>query len=149
MATLRKRGGKWQAQVRRLGYKPLSRTFVQKQDAIAWARQQEIALDKGESGTLSDGLKEVTLGDLLRRYRQSITPTKRSAPIERYRIAVILRHDIARIRVSDLTPAHVSAYRDHRLKAVVGETARKRSTKSASQWCHTGLNKVVATATSA
>jgi integrase len=62
---------------------------------------------------------------LIRRYEQTITPRKRSAPIERFRIRVVLKHEIVKILVSELRPAHFACYRDERLKRVSGETARK------------------------
>jgi len=34
MATIRKRGGKWQVQIRRQGYRATSRTFSSKNDAL-------------------------------------------------------------------------------------------------------------------
>jgi len=48
MATLRKRGDKWQAQIRREGCLSLSKTFAFREDAQRWARQQERLVDLGE-----------------------------------------------------------------------------------------------------
>jgi len=55
MATICRRGDKWQVQVRRKGCPPLSRSFNQKADAQAWARHVELLADRGElsSGTTS------------------------------------------------------------------------------------------------
>jgi hypothetical protein len=47
MATIRRRKSKWQAQVRRQGHPPLSRTFHLRADAELWARQTEAELDRG------------------------------------------------------------------------------------------------------
>jgi hypothetical protein len=47
MATLRKRGSKWQVQVRRVGSPSFSRSFHTLKDAEAWARQMEVQADKG------------------------------------------------------------------------------------------------------
>ena len=46
MASIRNRGGKWQARVRRLGQPPISKSFQTKQDAERWARQVEADIDK-------------------------------------------------------------------------------------------------------
>jgi|GEM_PF-6997576 len=43
MATIRKRGKKWQAQLRLKGKKPTSRSFSLKKEAEAWAKQAEVA----------------------------------------------------------------------------------------------------------
>ena len=45
MATIRKRNGRWQAQVRKSGTRAISRTFTLKQDALFWAREQERVLE--------------------------------------------------------------------------------------------------------
>lgn len=46
MATIRKRGDKWQVQVRRNGCPQVSRSFIRKVDAHAWARQMETEADR-------------------------------------------------------------------------------------------------------
>jgi hypothetical protein len=38
MAAFRKRNGKWQVQIRVTGARPISRTFIKKEDAHRWAR---------------------------------------------------------------------------------------------------------------
>lgn len=125
VATIRKRLGKWQVQIRRNGFQPVSRSFLQRSDAERWARQSELELDR--CGLMADvrDLKGIKLKDLLDRYLRTITPSKRSAPIERCRIGVILRHDVAEMEVLRLTAAHFASYRDDRLKNVTGETVRK------------------------
>ncbi|MFT5540220.1 MAG: hypothetical protein ACI82H_001748 [Alphaproteobacteria bacterium] len=47
MASIRKRGRKWQVQIRRKGYPLFARTFQEKTVAIKWARRTESDLDKG------------------------------------------------------------------------------------------------------
>ena len=39
MATIRKKAGKWQGLIRRSFHKPISKTFISKQDAHRWARE--------------------------------------------------------------------------------------------------------------
>lgn len=77
MATFRKRGTTWQVVVRRKGLPPLSKSFPTKADASLWARQLE---HQADTGCLRDDpriLAQLTLGDLLRRYKDEITPRKR------------------------------------------------------------------------
>ena len=50
MANIRKRGDKWQVQVRRLGFPNRSRSFNRHEEAKAWARAQELAMDRLEAG---------------------------------------------------------------------------------------------------
>jgi integrase len=125
MATIRKRGSSWQAQVRREGYPPLSKTFASKADALAWARDQERAIDRAELPTTIRELKGITVGDLLRRYSEAVTPLKRGAGPEQYRIRTLLAHGLAQIAVSRLSPAAIAQYRDERLKLVKSGTVRR------------------------
>jgi len=46
MATIRKRGDKYQVQVRRKGFPPLSRSFLKLKDARQWATQCEQQADR-------------------------------------------------------------------------------------------------------
>ena len=117
MATIRKRGSSWQAQVRREGYSPLSKTFPSKADAAAGAKDQERAIDRAELPTTARALKGLTVGDLLRRYSEAITPTKRGAEPEQCRIRTNLGHALAQVALNKLSPAAVAQYRDDRLKA--------------------------------
>ena len=79
MATIRRRGTTWQAQVRRQGHTTLSRTFRLKADAEQWARQKEAEIDRGELPVDTRVLRAHTLGALLGRYAATIIPRKRSA----------------------------------------------------------------------
>lgn len=125
MATIRKRGSSWQAQVRREGYPPLSKTFPSKADAAAWARDQERAIDRAELPNTVRAIKGMTVGDLLRRYSEAVTPTKRGAESELYRIKTILAHALAQVALNRLSPAAVAHYRDDRLKFVKPGTVRR------------------------
>jgi len=51
MGTIRKRNGKFQAQIRRDGVPPLSKTFLMKKDAAVWVRGIEARID-GRHGRL-------------------------------------------------------------------------------------------------
>jgi hypothetical protein len=61
MANIRKRGNKWQVQVRRLGIKPLVKSFLSKKDAEAWARHSEILIDRGGAPQRSKRLDRAAL----------------------------------------------------------------------------------------
>lgn len=49
MATVRKRGDKWQVQVRRQGFEAVSRSFSQRRDAERWGTLKEREFDLLES----------------------------------------------------------------------------------------------------
>ena len=50
MANIRKRGNKWQVQVRRAGFPTCTKSFNRIEEAKAWARQQEVAFEWSEAG---------------------------------------------------------------------------------------------------
>jgi hypothetical protein len=65
MATIRKRGDKYQVQVRRQGVCSISKSFTMLKDAEAWARQTEIQADRHELPSDRKALTQVSLGDLV------------------------------------------------------------------------------------
>jgi hypothetical protein len=79
MPTIRKRGTKWQVQIRREGQCSVSRSFIAKKDAEMWAREMERRADLRELPTDLKLLDQYTLGDLVRRYKATVTPRKRGA----------------------------------------------------------------------
>lgn len=128
MATFRKRNDKWQVQIRRLGHPPISRSFLKKADADTWARHIEGQLDRSDLPIDPKQLRTTTLGDLLKRYRDSVTTRKRGADVERIRIEKILRHEIAQYSLARATPSAIALYRDERLQQVKPETVRRELT---------------------
>jgi len=125
MATLRKRGARWQVQVRRNGFPQYSKSFLTKSAAEAWARQREVELDKGEVVLQDQRLRTSTVADLLSRYLKDVTPTKLSASSEATRLRAILRHPFSKLLIKDLTARSVASYRDERLKTVSAPSARR------------------------
>ncbi len=83
MATVRKRNGKWQAQVRRTGYPSRARNATTKPEAQRWIRDVEAELDAAETQPVTGAragaklLTSTTVVDLLTRYRARVTPRKR------------------------------------------------------------------------
>ena len=124
MSTIRKRGAKWNVQIRRSGLPNLSRTFTLKTDAEKWSKTTEAALDRGDMVTASFPAN-TTLGNILQRFRSEVVPVKKSAPVERYIISGFLKHEIATLGLRALKPYHFAKYRDERLKRVTGSTVAR------------------------
>ena len=124
MANIRNRNGRWQAQVRRQGSDTLTKTFPTRREALAWARSQEHQIDGGRAIVRPKATK-ATLGDLLDRYRSNITPTKKSAEVEGYRIGKMLRHPLSKLPATKVTTSDIVRYRDDRLAEVSSETVRQ------------------------
>lgn len=122
MATIRKLRGRWQAQVRRRGVPPRAKSFDKRSDAERWARDLEAEADR--SGWIADtrAAEKTTLGELLARYANEVTPTKRGAISEKSRINSIVRCPIAHRTLAKLTSSDVATYRDERLKTVAPAT---------------------------
>lgn len=118
MANLRNRDGKWQAQVRRAGHKPRTKSFLSKADAQRWARQMEAELDRAAIPNDTRRLDTCSIADVMNRYKVEVTPKKRGAASELKRIEVFLRAKWTALPLSKATPAIFSDYRDKRLKQV-------------------------------
>lgn len=113
MASFRKRGTAWLAEVRRKGsYR--SATFSTKAEAQAWAAQTEAGIIAGKGA----GIPDKTFGDLLEKYRDEVSHTKRGARWEVIRINRYLRDPIAAVHLRDLNSSHFAAWRDRRLQEV-------------------------------
>jgi integrase len=124
MATIRQRGTKWQAIIKRQGYPLLSKTFALKKDAEKWARHQERLIDAGQWVNQTQS-KITTLADLLDRYEREVTSTKRGKDIEQLRIAVIKRSLLAKYSLAAINSQLLADYRDSRLKSVSGSTVNR------------------------
>jgi integrase len=118
MATIRKRNDKYEVQIRRSGLQPFSKTFHTLKDARSWARHMDVEADRRDLPTDPKALRQVSLGELVTRYRDTISSTKRSHDREWFMLGTLLAHPISRRRLSELTAAHFAAYRDERLQDV-------------------------------
>jgi len=121
MASLRQRGGKWQARVIRDGYPDQTKTFETKADAEKWARSVESEIDKGYFVSINEA-QRTSLGDVIARYLVEVTPTMKGAAEDTIRLNAIMRKPIARWSMMNLSAAQIANYRDERLKEVSAGT---------------------------
>ena len=112
MATYRKRNNKWQVRIQRQNYPSIAKTFVYKEDAKVWARQQEREIDLG----IEVANQDITLKTLLLRYQQDILPTKKHSQPDNYRINKILLDPIASLKMRTIKSQHISSFRDHLIR---------------------------------
>lgn len=124
MASIRKRNGNWQASIRRSGQKTLSQTFPTKAEAVTWARLKEAEIEVAESPVEVVELATITLADLIERYLDTVTPTKKSAYQERYRLNRLLREPLVNLTLDKLTTGAFAKFRDDRLKTVGPQQVR-------------------------
>lgn len=125
MATISKRASGYQVQVRRRGYPAVSRMFKTKRDAEAWARQLEGEMDRGIYLDRTEA-ENTTLGELLTRYQQEVTPYKKSAFSESKRIERMVREEsLCQYKTTAITGKLIAEYRDLRLKSVSGSAVNR------------------------
>ncbi len=129
MASVVQRGDKWLVRVTRKGHPQINKTFTTRKDAEAFARGVEVDIERGV--LRQDQGDRIALVELLQRYMDTVTPIKRGARAEAYRLQAFMAKDghakaLARKLVSSVTPADVASWRDDRLKAVgAGTVARE------------------------
>jgi len=118
MATIRKRNGKYQVQVRIQGCAPTSRTFTKLEDAKSWARLTEIEAE--QTGLPADPrlLSRTTVADVLERYRDEVIPKKRGHEIETIIVNAMLRQPFTKRSLAHIDGALFAEYRDTRLQTV-------------------------------
>jgi integrase len=114
MASLRQRGGRWQARVRRQGHPDEVRTFTSRQDAERWARSVETEIDRGSYISTAEAQK-YTFADLIDRYLREVLRGNRHEKVQAYRYKAMARSALGQFNVARLTPSHVAKYRDDRL----------------------------------
>ncbi|SOD39880.1 hypothetical protein SAMN06298226_0111 [Nitrosovibrio sp. Nv4] len=124
MATVRKvSSGKWSVQVRRKGFTPISKSFINQKNAYSWIRSVESDMDKGIH-TDCAATSVITLTDALIRYRNEVTPSKKGRIREAERIAVWLKHPLAKRSLSSLKSTDFVKHRDRRCALVASNTVR-------------------------
>ncbi|MCB0475714.1 MAG: tyrosine-type recombinase/integrase [Flavobacteriaceae bacterium] len=126
MATFRKRGNKYQAQVRRLGHPDISKSFHTLKDAKEWARHMEVQADRHELSPDRRSLQQFNLGQLVIRYRDEILPRKKGCEIETIILNRFLRHAICNKNLFDLKTVDFVQYRDERLQEITAKSLKRQ-----------------------
>jgi|TARA_B100000315_G_scaffold41863_1_gene36761 integrase len=111
MAYIRKSGRGWQAVIRKKNHPHVYKTFFNKGDASRYARESEIKIEKGLFDDMTEAHQTV-LRDILARYRDEITPNKKGAKQETYKINKLMRNKIAKYPLARLTPTKIAEFRD-------------------------------------
>ena len=119
MSTIRKRGMKWQAVVRRRGAAAVSRCFRLRRDALAWAQQKETEFAR-HAGRSAERAQRVTACEMINRYLSAVLPVKSASDNYKRSQKAQLEYWRARIgaaRLSDISPAMLSETKDALIKA--------------------------------
>ncbi len=99
--------------IRKSGIATQIKTFKTKTDAQKWARLIESEIDRGIFIDRSEA-ERTTVGQLIERYIQEVTPLKRSAKSDKQRM-LFLKKYFGHYIVSQLQSKHIATYRDKRL----------------------------------
>ena len=114
MATIRKRGNKYHAQIRKLGYPSITQSFSSLTTAKRWVSLTEADMERHLHVVIPDN---TLLGELLDRYEDEVSPLHKSHQVEKYRLKTLKRR-LGDISITRLSPALLCKYRDTRLGTV-------------------------------
>ncbi|SEI79486.1 Phage integrase family protein [Achromobacter sp. NFACC18-2] len=117
MPSYRKRGDSWRAEVARNGHRE-SATFSTKREATDWATRRELELASVRAGKV----QRWTLGDVMQRYADEVSPEKAGERWEKARIAAMQSDPLAKLVMQDIGPGELAAWRDRRMAKVQGAT---------------------------
>jgi integrase len=126
MASIRYHRGKYQVRVRRQDTRPITKTFTLRKDALEWARHMEVKADRRDLPEDTKVLQTVTLGDLVRRYRDEVTTLKKGRETETEFLNAFLRHKICVRKISELGKKDFAEYRDERLLKIQPSSLRRQ-----------------------
>lgn len=117
MASIEQRAsGKWRVQIRRQGYRPLSRSFDTKQAARDWASEVEGKILVGQLIDMGEA-RRTTLGEALERYLAEETPTKRGAKQERQRIRQWISDQLSSRPLASIRSTDIARWRSEQQAA--------------------------------
>lgn len=117
MASIRKRGPKWRAEVYRNGVRE-SDTFRTKQEAAQWALQREAELSGAK-------LPDKSLADAMTRYAKDVAPLHKGSKWELVRLTALANDPIASKRLARIAAPDFADWRDRRLKNVSAATVAR------------------------
>ena len=115
MASIRKRNDLWQVQGRCRHAGSASKSFHRKTDAERWATAQEALMQSGqwEDKTTNN----YTIGDMMLRYLNVVTPTKRGKDQETRRLRRLLSdRRLMSVRLTQAKPCVFADFRDQRIQ---------------------------------
>jgi len=105
--------GTWRIQIEIKGVRD-SATFTTKREAVDWGQRRTLELrDSRPAG------QKTTLREVMRRYATEVSPGKRGKHWELVRLQAFESHPLPLDKpISELTPVHLSAWRDARMQEV-------------------------------
>ena len=112
MASFTKRNGRWRARVRRADLPSLTKSFPTKTLALKWSQRVESDPEKFLTEQVSADHQLVTLGDLVRKYGDEVTSTKKGRDKEKYRLRILQRSLLSGVSLRNLKSHHLTTFRE-------------------------------------
>ncbi len=106
--------GKFRARLQR-GKKRISKTFDTRKQANDWLKYQESV---AFAASIGQAPPRMVLREVLVRYAEEVSPTKRGERWEVMRLRMMARDTLGDVLLAELASAHLAAWRDRRLKEV-------------------------------
>lgn len=122
MATITRRVGKYQVQIRRQGYPSRSKNFTYLADAKKWALKVERDLEL-EPQLVPEAAKQFTFFELADRFDQVVIAGLKSASRERSRLR-LMKNRLGDVSVSVIDAQYLATYRDSRTDLVSSQTIK-------------------------
>lgn len=108
MASINKRGNKWQVRIGRKNSTAICKSFTLLKDAQTWAKNIELQLERCDAL----GRETVHLSTLLERYLSSVSLAEKGYRQETPRLNTWMKHPFAKREAASIKPVDVAAYRD-------------------------------------
>ncbi|MES2164212.1 MAG: site-specific integrase [Pseudomonadota bacterium] len=112
-------GTRWRHRIMVNGMRA-SGTFDTKAAALKWEAEQRLTLSQPQQVAVNK-----TCADAFRRYEIEVSRTKRGHRWEAGRLATMAASSLGRITMAQITPSHIAAWRDERLRSVQGGTVTR------------------------
>tara|TARA_R100000008_G_scaffold6250_1_gene3563 strand:+ start:824 stop:1774 length:951 start_codon:yes stop_codon:yes gene_type:complete len=120
---IRKRGDKWQSQIRIVNRPCLSKSFSSKTDAKRWAIETELKLRREDAGIAK--IKFPLFRDAATRYINEVSVYKKCAKVERNIINSLLLESWAEYPINRITTPIINKFR-HNLREKIKENTLNR-----------------------
>lgn len=114
-----KDGNKWRHRIMVNGER-VSGTFDTKAAALKWEIQQRVVLSADRPVAV-----DKTCAEAFRRYELQVSRSKRGYRWEAGRLAAMAASSLGPITMRDISPSHIAAWRDERLRSVQGGTVTR------------------------
>lgn len=124
MASLRKRSDRWEARIRRSGQPTQTKTFTLKSDAIQWARETELSIERGHI-TQRPQEFSMNLEEAITRYLSEVAVHHKGYEVERYRLNKLADRLGKTRTLSSISKTDVATLKTKRLTRVSSGTVRR------------------------